>query len=78
MGQIVFHLVIIIIDRCPCDVYEHLSPEAFDGVCGTDKGHDPAMEQKSVIPGELDWLCEYDHEDVAAFFFPFYFSTRIS
>lgn len=44
MGQIVFHYVIIIIDRCPCDVYEHLSLEAFDEVFRVDKGHNPAMQ----------------------------------
>lgn len=43
MGQIVFHHVIIILDRCPCDVYEHLSPEASDRLFDTDKGHYPAI-----------------------------------
>ena len=42
MGQIVFHCVIIIIDHCPCDVSEHLSPEAFGEVLYIDKGHNPA------------------------------------
>lgn len=43
MGQIVFQRVILIIDRCPCDVYEHLSPEALDEVFAVDKGHNPAI-----------------------------------
>lgn len=44
MGQIVFHHVIIILVRCPCDVYEHQSPEAFDEVFHTDEGHNPAFQ----------------------------------
>lgn len=44
MGQIVFHSVIIIIDsESLCDVYEHLSPEAFDEVFDDDKGHNAPM-----------------------------------
>lgn len=43
MGQIEFYHVIIIIDHCPCNVYEHLSLEAFDEGLVIDKGHNPAM-----------------------------------
>ncbi len=43
MGQIVLRHVIIILDCCPCDVYEHLSLEALDEVLDIDKGHHPAM-----------------------------------
>jgi len=50
MGQIVFHLVIIIINFCTRDAYEHLSPKAFDEVFDIDKGHDPGMYYTSVVP----------------------------